>query len=76
MSSSALDWTVALDDMLCERWRACIVCGQPPKKGSFLEVDGLVLAVGQCLRCHTNDPDCLALCARLAARGRTSAMPF
>lgn len=70
MSSSGLDWTIAIDDMLCERWQACIECGRPPKKGSYLEVGGLVLAIGRCLRCDEQDPDCLAVYARLAASVR------
>ena len=70
MRSRGLDWTIAIDDMLTERWQACIECGRPPKKGSFLEVGGLVLAISRCLRCDEQDPDALALCAHLAARAR------
>jgi hypothetical protein len=65
---SSLDWTCALDDMLCERWARCIECGQRASKGDFLEVHGLVMAVGRCQRCYDRDPDALALCTRLEAR--------
>jgi hypothetical protein len=37
---SSLDWTCALDDMLCERWARCIECGQRASKGDFLEARG------------------------------------
>jgi hypothetical protein len=63
-----LDWLTAIDDMLIERWAHCMECGAKASKGDFLEVGSVVMAVGRCLRCYEQDPDCLALCARLEAR--------
>jgi hypothetical protein len=64
----ALDWTVAVDDMMTERHQTCITCGQPAKKGDYVEVGGLVLAIGRCARCYEQDPDGTALCRRLEQR--------
>jgi hypothetical protein len=67
------DWTIAIDDMLCEGFPRCLVCGAAAKRIDLAEVGAQVWAVSRCLRCHDQDPQCLDLDVRLAQRGPSPA---
>jgi hypothetical protein len=49
------DWTVALDDALCERFPRCIDCGQAAQRLDAFLVGGLVVTVSRCERCFVKD---------------------
>ena len=68
-SRSTPDWTVAVDDALCERLRCCSSCGQarPVHVGLHL-LDGLAIATSVCRRCHQADPPQVVLGERLRQR--------
>jgi hypothetical protein len=67
------DYTIAVDDAMCERFLTCLTCGQ--RRGvrslDLVVVGGAVLAVARCLRCAAQDPTAARLIARLAQREAT-----
>jgi hypothetical protein len=48
------DWTAALDDLLCERWRRCTLCGGTPLAYAHIQDQptGLALSLVLCGPCH------------------------
>jgi hypothetical protein len=64
------DATVAMDDILTERWPAgCTMCQRWPLWTVHTRaVHGLVVGASLCLRCHKQDPQQVRLDALLAAR--------
>jgi hypothetical protein len=63
------DWLAAVDDMLCERFRRCLACGRRAEQMDLRTVGNRAWCVPRCGRCVAEDPDGLAIEARLAARG-------
>lgn len=50
------DWTIPFDDILCLRFRVCIVCAQPADRVELREGQaGFVMAMGLCARCVASD---------------------
>ena len=62
------DWTVAIDDALCERFSVCLVCGQRAQRMDLWWVGTVPLAVSRCVRCADQDPQGEVLRARLLKR--------
>jgi hypothetical protein len=63
------DWVIATDDLLCERWRSCLLCGaRRLARGDLHTVHGLALAVMLCAACHRRDRARTEVQALLAAR--------
>jgi hypothetical protein len=62
------DWTVGIDDAMCERFPVCLVCGQQAQRMDLWAVGPLTLAVSRCRHCAAQDPQGEALRARLRQR--------
>jgi len=76
-SMSALDWLVALDDLLVERLRACTNCGQrkPLTWANVVELPGLLPAVVVlCQPCY-RDPQTVDALGRLLIERYTNTLP-
>ena len=66
---SQMDWTIATDDLVCERWRTCALCGAPHVRWADVHTVGaLALAAVLCARCHQADPPRTRLAALLHQR--------
>jgi hypothetical protein len=64
-----LDWTVAVDDALCERFAGCALCGRWPLARLLIRESGThALAVSLCARCDRQDPQQGRLDALLTER--------
>jgi hypothetical protein len=62
------DWTVAIDDMVCVRFRTCIECGRAARH-LHLGTHGLrAWCIPLCAACGALDPQCQRVLTRLAAR--------
>ena len=64
------DDTIGEDDLLCTRWRGCVLCGKRggPLDQCLITVGPLCLAAVRCLQCANADPQMTALHAFLAQR--------
>jgi hypothetical protein len=62
------DWTVSIDDAMCERFPVCLVCGQRAQRMDLWWLGTLPLAVSRCVRCAAQDPQGEVLRARLLKR--------
>ena len=74
---SALDWLMALDDLLVERLRACTNCGQrkPLTWANVVELPGLLPAVVVlCQPCY-RDPQTVDALGRLLIERYTNTLP-
>jgi hypothetical protein len=64
-----LDWTIAMDDAMCERFGGCTLCGHARQARLVIKHIGpLALAASLCARCDRQDPQQGRLDALLAAR--------
>jgi hypothetical protein len=68
--AEALDWLVAMDDALTERWHHCTLCGRRAAQpwGEIVVVGALALMTIRCSRCYAQDPRLEAVHARLVQR--------
>jgi hypothetical protein len=66
-------WTIAEDDMLCERYRACMQCGRPAARLDLRIIQDRAWAVSLCRGCLALDPDLHQIDARLRARAQEEA---
>jgi hypothetical protein len=62
------DWTVALDDMLVERFPQCVQCGDVAWSFATVRVNQVILSLSRCARCYKADPEATSLIARLTHR--------
>lgn len=65
------DWTIAIDDALCERYTKCVLCLGPTYSMDAFVVQGIVLAVSRCRRCAAQDPKGLRVLEQLGKREET-----
>jgi hypothetical protein len=64
-------WTVAEDDMLCQRPTVCFVCGLRAECLDLYTLGEHAWCIGRCRHCAAADPQGLQVAARLVARGAT-----
>jgi hypothetical protein len=62
-------WTIAEDDMLCQRPTVCFGCGREAQRLDLYTIGARAWCIGRCTRCAALDPEGRQIEARLVERG-------
>ena len=63
------DWTVSVDELICQRLSPCLLCGSRRiARADLHTIGGTAVTVMLCAACHRRDRDRLEVQAKLKAR--------